>query len=95
MIKAYRPYTMLQKTGNEKLFVEVLQRGGNLRDVDNSGNNALFYAIAGRNKIIIKNLVAMNYFNLAHTNKSGETAYKVAQRYNMPDMAERLVRGRN
>ncbi|MGK0273413.1 MAG: ankyrin repeat protein, partial [Cocleimonas sp.] len=83
------------KTGNEKLFVEVLQRGGNLRDVDNSGNNALFYAIAGRNKKMIQNLVAMNYFNLAHVNKSGETAYRVAQRYQMPDVAERLVRGRN
>ncbi len=83
------------KTGNEKLFVEVLQRGGNIRDVDNSGNNALFYAIAGRNKNIIKNLVAMNYFNLAHTNKSGETASKVAQRYNMPDVADHLARGRN
>ena len=83
------------KTGNEKIFVEVLQHGGNLRDLDNSGNNALFYAIAGRNKSIIKNLVSMNYFNLAHTNKSGETAYIVAQRYNMPELAKRLVRGRN
>ena len=83
------------KTGNEKLFKELLQVGGNLKDVDSSGNNALFYAIAGRNKQIIHNLITMKKFDLDHTNESGETAYKVAQRYQMPDIAQRLVRGRN
>lgn len=83
------------KTGNEALFVQVLQKGGNLRDVDRSGNNALFYAIAGRNKQIINNLINMNYFDLSHTNISGENAYKVAQRYGLQDVAKRFPRGRN
>lgn len=83
------------KTGNEMLFRKILQVGGNLRDLDRSGNNALFYAIAGRNKQIINKLIDMQYFNLAHQNKSGENAYKVAQRYQLPDIAARVSRGRN
>lgn len=83
------------KRGNEKLFKQILKKGGNLKQVDGAGNNALFYAIAGRNKKIINNLIDMKYFDLAHTNKSGENAYKVAQRYQMPDVAARVARGRN
>ena len=83
------------KTGNEKLFVQVLQQGGNLRTIDGSGNNALFYAIAGRNKKIINNLINMKYFDLSHTNISGENAYMVAQRYGLNDIAQRFPRGRN
>jgi len=83
------------KTGNEKLFVQVLQQGGNLRELDGAGNNALFYAIAGRNRQIINNLINMNYFDLSHKNVSGENAYMVAQRYGLQDVAKRFPRGRN
>lgn len=83
------------KQGDEAIFKQILQRGADLRAVDASGNNALFFAIAGRNKTIINNLINMKYFDLAHRNRSGETAVKVAQRYGMHDIAHTLSRGRN
>lgn len=83
------------KQGDEGIFKQILQRGANLKAVDASGNNALFYAIAGRNKTIINNLINMRYFDLAHTNRSGENAFKIAQRYGLHDVAHRLSRGRN
>lgn len=83
------------KQGDETIFKQILQRGGNLKAVDSSGNNALFYAIAGRNKVIINKLINMQYFDLAHTNRSGENAFKIAQRYGLYDVAHRFPRGRN
>ena len=83
------------KQGDEDVFKQILQRGANLKAVDRSGNNALFYAIAGRNKTIINNLINMQYFDLKHTNQSGENAFSIAQRYGLYDVAHRLSRGRN
>ena len=83
------------KQGDEVTFKQILKRGGNLKAVDNSGNNALFYAIAGRNKEIVNRLISMKYFDLAHTNRSGENALKIAERYGLNDVATRISRGRN
>lgn len=83
------------KKGNEGLFRTILQKGGNLRAIDKSGNNALFYAIAGRNKEIINRLITMQYFDLSHTNKSGENAFDIAQRYGLYDVAHLISKGRN
>lgn len=81
--------------GNEPLFRKILEKGGDLKAVDQSGNNALFYALAGRNKEIIGRLLNMKYFDLSYTNKSGESALKIAQHYGLHDVASYLSRGRN
>lgn len=83
------------KQGNERVFRQILQKGGDLKAIDTSGNNTLFYALAGRNKEIIGRLLNMGYFDLSHTNKSGESALKIAQRYELHDVASYLARGRN
>ena len=83
------------KHGNEALFKQILKHGGNLKAIDGSGNNALFYAIAGRNKEIINKLLNMEYFDLTHTNRSGENAFKIAQRYALYDVSHRIAKGRN
>ena len=83
------------KQGNEDLFKKILQKGGDLKAHDYSGNNTLFYAIAGRNRNMINKLIAMNYFDLSHTNTSGENFIKVAQRYGLKDVAQSISRGRN
>lgn len=84
------------KKGNEALFKQIMTRGADLKAVDSSGNNALFHALVGRNKRIINNLIDTKQLDLAHANKAGETAYKVAMRTaGMQEVAKRLNRGRN
>ena len=83
------------KKGNELLFKQIMTRGADLQAVDIAGNNALHHALVGRNSKIINNLIDTKKLDLAHMNKSGETAYKVALRTGMPEVAKRLKKGRN